>query len=100
MNLKNNAGMQSKHTVFKLAQLRWTGHVIRMLGEQLPKKSSVENYRRESAKKRYKDTLKVSLKDFHMPIGSWEQTAQVSSTKEQFSMKLENVFMKHYAPNW
>ena len=32
-------------------------------------------------KKRYKDTLKASLKDFdiHVPMGSWEQTAQERS---------------------
>ena len=33
------AGMQSMHTVLKLAQLRWTGHVIRMPDARLPKKS-------------------------------------------------------------
>ena len=27
-------------------------------------------------KKRYKDTLKASLKDFDIPMESWEQTAQ------------------------
>ena len=27
-------------------------------------------------KKRYKDTLKASLKDFNIPIDSWEQAAQ------------------------
>ena len=32
------AGMQSVHTLLKLAQLRWTGHVIRMHEERLPKK--------------------------------------------------------------
>ena len=32
------AGMQRIHTVLKLAQLRWTGHVIRMPDEGLPKK--------------------------------------------------------------
>ena len=32
------AGMQSIHTVLKLAQLRWTGHVIKMPDERLPKK--------------------------------------------------------------
>ena len=32
------AGMQCMHTVLKLAQLRWTGHVIRMPEERLPKK--------------------------------------------------------------
>ena len=48
-------------------------------------------------KKRYKSTFKASLKDFDIPIGSWEQTAQerssgeVSSTKEQLSMKKENL---------
>ena len=30
-------------------------------------------------KKRYKDTLKASLEDFDIPVGSWEQTAQVRS---------------------
>ena len=32
------AGMQSMHTVLQLPQLRWTGHVIRMPDELLPKK--------------------------------------------------------------
>ena len=30
-------------------------------------------------KKRYKDTLKASLKDFEIPMGSWAQTAQERS---------------------
>ena len=32
------AGMQSMHAVLKLTQLRWTGHVITMPDERLPKK--------------------------------------------------------------
>ena len=32
------AGMQSIHTLLKLAQLRWTGHGTRIPGERLPKK--------------------------------------------------------------
>ena len=32
------AGMQSMHATLKLAQLRWTGHVIRIPDEQLQKK--------------------------------------------------------------
>ena len=75
------AGMQSMHTVLKLAQLRWTGHVIRMPDERLPKKvfygELPEGKRPKSGQtKRYKDTLKASLKDFDIPVGSWEQTAQ------------------------
>ena len=43
------SGMQSMHTVLKLAQLRWTGHVITMPDERLPK--NMDNYKRESALK-------------------------------------------------
>ena len=61
------------------------------------RKSSMENYKRESAlkvateKKRYKDTLKAFLKDFDIPIGLGnrlhrsDQSGEV--TKEQRSMK-------------
>ena len=75
------AGMQSMHTVLKLAQLRWTGHVIRMPDARLPKKvfyGELQEGKRSQGgqKKRYKDTLKASLKDFEILMGSWEQTAQ------------------------
>ena len=75
-----------------------------MADERLPKKvfyGELEEGKRSlgGQKKRYKDTLKTSLKEFDIPMGSWEQTAQlrsdqcgeVSSTKEQLSMKKENL---------
>ena len=76
--------MQSVHTLLKLAQLRWTGHVTRMHEEHLPKKilyGELEMGKRSHGgqKKRYKDTLKASLKDFNIPIESWEQVAQDQS---------------------
>ena len=74
------AGMQSVHILLKLAQ-RWTGHVTRMPDERLPKKMlyrevQVGKRSHGGQKKRYKDTLKASLKDFNIPTESKEQIAQ------------------------
>ena len=67
------AGMQSVHTLLKLAQLRWTGHVTRMPDERLPKKIlygklQVGKRSHGGQKKRYKDTLKASLKDSNIQV--------------------------------
>ena len=67
------------HTVLKLAQLRWTGHAIRMPDERPSKKVLYGGKAQGGQSKRYKDTLKASLKDFDIPMGSWEQTAQERS---------------------
>ena len=52
-----------------------------MPDERLPKKvlyGELQEGKRSQGgqKKRYKDTLKASLKDFNIPIDSWEQAAQ------------------------
>ena len=75
------AGMQSIHTLLKLAQLRWTGHVTRMPDERLPKnilfgELQVGKRSHGGQQKRYKDTLKASLKDFNIPTKSSLQIAQ------------------------
>ena len=75
------ANMQSIHTLLKLVQLRWTGHVTRMPDEGLPKKvlyGELQEGKRSQGgqKKRYKDTLEPSLKDFNIPTESWKQAAQ------------------------
>ena len=74
--------MQSVHTLLKLAQFRWVDHVTMMPEERLPKKilyGELEMGKRSHGgqKKRYKDTLKASLKDFNIPTESWEQIVQI-----------------------
>ena len=59
-----------------------------MTDERLPKKvlyGELQEGKRSQGgqKKRYKDTLKASLKDFNIPTESWEQAAQ-DRTKWQY----------------
>ena len=70
--------MQIVHTLLKLAQLRWTGHVTRMPDERLPKKILYGElrdgkYSQGGQKKRYKDTFKALL---NIPTESSEQADQ------------------------
>ena len=83
----------AKHAYcLKASTAKVDDHVIRMPDERLPKKvfygELQEGERFEGGqKKRYKDTLKASLKDFDIPIGSWEQTAQERSKRRGFINK-------------
>ena len=73
------AGMQSVHTLLKLAQLRWTGHVTRMHEERLLKKilyGELEIGKRSHGGQKKGYTLKASLKDYNIPTESWEKMAQ------------------------
>ena len=68
----------------KASTAKVTGHVLRMPDKRLPKKvfyGELQQGKRSQGgqKKRYKDTFKASLKDFDIPVGSWEQTAQARS---------------------
>ena len=105
------AMMQSVHTLLKLAQLRWTGHVKRMPYERLTKKvlyGELQEGKRSQGgqKKRYKDIHKASLKYFNIPTESWKQAAQdgtrwrclinkgASQLKQRESVKLKGSVKK------
>ena len=64
----------------KKAQLRWCGHVARMEDYRLPKQlffAELSQGKRHMGgqKKRYKDTLKASLKTFSVPTDRWQNAA-------------------------
>ena len=74
------AGLTSVQTILMKAQLRWAGHVVRMPDCRIPKKiffGELQNGKRSlgAPKKRYKDTLKASLKAFGINHDSWEKAA-------------------------
>ena len=74
------AGFPSIQTALMRTQLRWAGHVARMPDHRIPKKllfGELQDGRRSlgAPKKRFKDTLKTSLKAFGINPASWEQAA-------------------------
>ncbi len=76
----SRANQSSIHTLLMRAQIHWAGHTVRMPDERILKqllygelckgKRSVGGQR-----KRFKDTLKTSLKSFSIDTATWEKLA-------------------------
>nr|VZI18250.1 unnamed protein product [Spirometra erinaceieuropaei] len=71
----------SIYTMMRQLQLRWNGHLVRMDDEGLPKRHFYEDVatspRRQGGQiRRYKDTLKSSLKCLQINPTNWEDLAR------------------------
>ena len=73
--------MTSASVMVMKAQLRWSGHVVRMPGNRLPQKifygEFVKDKRSQGEQsKMYKDRLKSTLKLCNIDVDNWERIAQ------------------------
>ncbi|BHF77930.1 hypothetical protein SprV_0602104000 [Sparganum proliferum] len=73
-------GILSKYAILRQMQLRWSGHLVRMDDERLPKRlfygDAATGSRRQGGQiRRYKDTLKSSLKRLQINPTNWEELA-------------------------
>ena len=79
------AGISSIHTLLQKAQVRWAGHVTRMSDDRLPKQLlygelCLGKRSLGGQHKRFKDTIKKTLKSFNIDVTNWEVCAQEGST--------------------
>ena len=77
--------MISIQTLLRKNKIRWAGHVTRMGDDRIPKRllyGQLKEGKRSVGrqKKRYKDTLKESPKDFGIESSSWEKKASDRTT--------------------
>nr|VZI35129.1 unnamed protein product [Spirometra erinaceieuropaei] len=73
-------GILSIYAILRQIQLRWSGHLVRMDDERLPKRlfygDVATGSRRQGGQiRRYKDTLKSSLKCLQIHPTNWEELA-------------------------
>nr|VZI19294.1 unnamed protein product [Spirometra erinaceieuropaei] len=74
-------GILSIYSMLRQMQLRWSGHLVRMDDERLPKRlfygDVATGSRRQGGQiRRYKDTLKSSLKRLQINPTNWEELAR------------------------
>ena len=89
------ANLPSVTQAIRKSQLRWAGHVSRMSDNRIPKQMFYGELAQGKRKvggqrKRYKDNLKVSLKDFSINPDSWETLASDRPTWRKLVAKGAN----------
>nr|VZI35619.1 unnamed protein product [Spirometra erinaceieuropaei] len=78
--LLERTGILSIYAILRQIQLRWSGHLVRMDDERLPKRPfygdvATGSRRQGGPIRRYKDTLKSSLKCLQINPTNWEELA-------------------------
>nr|VZI23439.1 unnamed protein product [Spirometra erinaceieuropaei] len=73
-------GILSIYAILRQMKLRWSGHLVRMDDERLPKRlyygDVATGFRRQVNQiRRYKDTLKTYLKRLQINTANWEELA-------------------------
>ena len=86
------AKTQSIDTLLTLSQQRWSGHLVRMSNDRLPKQlfysELSEGHRlRGRPTLRFKDTLKKSLQNCRIATAHWETTASKRHVWKQITRK-------------
>nr|VZI17343.1 unnamed protein product [Spirometra erinaceieuropaei] len=81
MEVLERTGILSIYAILRQRQLRWSGHLVRMDYERLPKRlfygDVATGSRRQGGQiRRYKDTLKSSLKRLQINPTNWEELAR------------------------
>ena len=74
------AGITSVVTMIMQNQLRWAGHLVRLDDSRLPKQLfyselAIGKRPQHKPRKRWRDSLKETLKSFDIPVDDWESLA-------------------------
>ena len=81
VEVRRRAGLESIEATLAASQMRWTGHVVRMDENRIPKmllygELSNASRRAGGQKLRYKDVVKRHLKAMDIHTATWEELAQ------------------------
>ena len=93
------SGLTSIQTLLRKNKVRWAGHVTRMGDERIPKKllyCQLSEGKRSVGrqKRRYKDSLKESLKDLSIDPSTWEKKASDRTTWRRLNNQGSKTYEK------